>query len=185
MPSIVPTSRPRLNEHDARQILASKNVVDPVALLGVRGYYEHTLGDPNANDRGIYDDAIFVISPTAFASFNANTDPSYAPSLERPTLATLMPGVWKYKRGLHGITTRPDPYPAFVQADRVTVKRDNGRLDTGFFGINIHRGGRNTTSSLGCQTIWPDQWDAFFELAKGEMIKHTRFIIPYCLIDEP
>lgn len=183
--NLVPATRPKLSEADARTILAAHSVTEPVALLAIRGYYANTMGVPGQNDRGLYDDAIFVISPSVFASFNANTDPSYDPSPERPTLATLTPGVWKYKRGMHGISTRKDPYPAFTQADKVTVKRDNGKLDVGFFGINIHRGGRNTTSSLGCQTLWPDQWDAFFELAKGEMIRHTRHVIPYCLVEQP
>jgi hypothetical protein len=37
--------------------------------------------------------------------------------------------------------------------------------------INIHRGGRKGTSSLGCQTIHPDQWQAFYAMTRSEMKK--------------
>ncbi|MBL0317209.1 MAG: hypothetical protein IPP69_16150 [Flavobacteriales bacterium] len=57
------------------------------------------------------------------------------------------------------------------------------------FGINIHRGGRTTTSSEGCQTIPPDQWTGFYELAKSEARRiygdqWNKVVIPYILIDE-
>jgi lysozyme len=174
---LVPAGRPRLSHGEAEHVVRAKAVTDPVCLLGVRGYYRDTMGKPGENDRGLYDDALFVLSPTVFAAFNANTDPS----VERPGIATLEPGVWRYQRGMHGIN-RGNPYPALVQAAAVIVRRDGGKLDSGWFGINIHKGSRTTTSSEGCQTLWPDQWQGFFELVKGEMIRHAQIVVPYVLV---
>ena len=50
--------------------------------------------------------------------------------------------------------------------------------------INIHRGGYNTTSSLGCQTIHPSQWEAFIALAYLEMDRAGQKTIPYLLVEE-
>jgi len=198
VPRMVPPSRPHLSREAARAVILARGVTDAVALLGVRGYYRDTMGKPGQNDRGIYDDAVFVVSPTAFAAFNANTDPSADPSQQRVGLATLEPGVWRYKRGMHGYHSG-NPYPALVQAEPVIVRRDGteaagphpdwgeplgGGRWRGLFAINIHRGGRTTTSSLGCQTLWPDQWDAFFALAKGEMIRHVVDRVPYVLVTQ-
>ncbi|HET8777991.1 MAG TPA: hypothetical protein VFN76_10060 [Candidatus Limnocylindria bacterium] len=176
---ILPTARPQITRDEVKRILALSAVTEVVALLGIRGYYRDTMGVSGANDRGIYDDAIIVVSPTAFVTFNANTDPSVA----RTGIAVLAPGVWFYTRGLHGIT-KEHPYPALVQAKPVTVVRDGGKTETGYFGINIHRGSRTSTSSLGCQTLYPDQWDSFYGLVSGEMTRHNTPEIPYCLIDE-
>ena len=65
----------------------------------------------------------------------------------------------------------------------MTVSRDGENGETGYFGINIHRGGANTTSSLGCQTIYPDQWEAFFALVKGEMKRAGQAVVPYLLTE--
>ena len=137
------------------------------------------MGVPGVNDLGVYDDAIILVTPTAYATFNANTDPSR----ELPGIATLKCGVWKYVRGVHGLSHPAGPrrYPALVQAAPVTVTRDGGKEDTGMFGINIHHGSFGSTSSEGCQTIYPDQWDEFFGLVCAEMEKHGRRIIPYVL----
>lgn len=179
---MVPPSRPALPQAKVAQILIERGVRNPVAILGWRGYYLDSLGEPGRNERGIYDDALFVCSCNAFAAFNANTDPS----VFRPGVAVLEPGVWQYKLGIHGLS-KPvaSRYEALVQADEVTVRRDRRGLDTGFFGINIHRGSTSTTSSLGCQTIHPGQWAAFIALVKGEMQRLKQTQVPYLLINDP
>lgn len=148
-----------------------------IVLLGIRGYYAD-LGAPG-NDRNIYDDAMFIVSPSVYAAFNANTDPS----LFRPGIASLKAGVWLYKKGKHPLHPKPGKtnYDALRQAAPVTVIRDGGKEETGLFGINIHRGGRNSTGSEGCQTIYPDQWDAFIETAYAEMTRCQQAVVPYVL----
>lgn len=177
--SIVPPSRPQKPRAWAEGLLHAHGVTEPLAILGVRGYYRDSMGVAGQNDRGIYDDAIFVISPNTYATFNGNTDPS----ITRPHMAMLLPGVWRYQKGMHH-PTKPNGYMAFTQAAPVTVMRDNEGPDTGYFGINIHRGGYNTTSSEGCQTIFPAQWDAMRELVYGEIKRLGMKSFPYCLVEE-
>jgi lysozyme len=154
-------------------------------LVGVPGYYWRTMGNPDANDRGIYDDAIFVISPTIFASFNANTDPSAF----RKAIATLIPGVHPYRMGNHGISRPGGGYPAFRPATKneaLPVRRDGESTIPSprpGIAINIHRGGRNGTSSEGCQTIPPTQWDQFYATVTGEMKRHGVKVFDYILLD--
>jgi lysozyme len=176
--AIVPPSKPKITHELAVSLLSQYAITEPVAVLGDRGYYRDTMGEPGTNDRGIYDDAIVIVTPTAFAAFNANTDPS----AWRPGIASLKAGVWRYKLGTHHPGT-PKAYPCLVQAGPVTVHRDEGGDDTGEFYIHIHRGGYNTTSSLGCQTIYPTQWDAFFALIKGEVARYGVKSFPYVLVE--
>lgn len=170
---------PRQDRETTILLLNKHGVSSPIALVGIRGYYKQSMGDPRVNDRGIYDDAIFLVSPFVYAAFNANTDPT----VYKPGIATLLPGIWHYKKGKHKFNS-PKGYPALTQAAEVSVSRDGGDLIfTGFFGINIHRGSRSSTSSLGCQTIWPDQWDSFINLVYGEMDRCEVRVIPYLLVD--
>lgn len=157
-------------------------------VMGVRGYYFRTMGDPKANDRGIYDDAIFVVGPDTFTAFNANVDPSGyrkgSGTGSTKGMASLKNGVWSYRPGPHPLK---NGYPAFRQAAAVTVVRDGSPPyeDTGMFGINIHRGGIRTTSSAGCQTLPPAQWAAFQSLLMMELRQVGRTVFPYILIDGP
>ena len=180
MSRIRPPSRPLQTRIETDRIFrAFLPVIPLVALLGVRGYYRDSLGKPGVNDRGIYDDAIILRSESAHVAFNANTDPSVA----RKDVAVLKPGVWFYKVGTHGLSKpKPQRYTALVQSEAVTVARDQRGDDTGFFGINIHKGGHKTTSSLGCQTIVPDQWPAFIELVRSELRRAGQKTLPYVLI---
>lgn len=178
---ILPNNRPAWSREDVESIIHQYGIIDSVVLIGKRGYFRDSLGAVGRNDLNIYDDAIAVISPTAFASFNANVDPS----ITRPRVATLVNGIWRYKPGIHNLSkAKSRQYPAFVQAGDVTVKRHGvTTLDTGRFGINIHKGSYTTTSSLGCQTIYPAQWDAFYSLVVSELKRHNQKTFPYLLIE--
>jgi hypothetical protein len=170
--SIVPPGVPKQTRDQTDRLLRFDGVTAKVALLGVRGYYLNTMGKRGKNDRGIYDDALFLLSPDAHVSFNANTDPS----VYRKHIATLKTGLWKYKVGRH------KGYTALTQAAKVTVSRDQEPEQTGYFGINIHKGSMKSTSSLGCQTIHPNQWAAFIALVQSELKKNKQTVIPYLLI---
>lgn len=183
-------------------------------IIGIRGYF-----DPGANKRGIYDDAILLISPNFYKIWNANCDPSVV----RKDIAVLQPGRYRYRKGLHGlhhlnmnvlqdrallhkiddivkfqqtwqdikVEGRILPYFAFRQDGDVTVKRDGADgtyTDTPprlrMF-IDIHRGGYNTTSSEGCQTIHPDGWEAFRKAGFTQMDVWGQEEVFYNLLDAP
>ena len=182
----IPNSKPKMSKEDAMKELAQFNLdAYPVKVLGIRGYYKQTMGNPIKNDRGIYDDAMFIVSPDMFASFNANTDPS----INRTGIATLVaPQVVLYKVGTHGISGS-NPRQAFRQASfGISVVRDGKEgvfKDSAKapFWIDIHDGGNNTTSSEGCQTIPKGQWMAFNESLKLQLKNNKQTIFPYALIE--
>jgi lysozyme len=182
--SNIPNSKPRLSSADLHEKINKFNidrVKFPVILIGIRGYYADTMGVVGKNDIGIYDDAFFIDTPSATASFNFNTDPS----IGRPGMARLIPGLYYYKIGMHNMKK---PYKAFRQYGRVTVIRDGSKTpvtDTAAapFYIDIHKGGYGTTSSLGCQTVPPSQWDAAITLGESELKRNKQTIIPYLLIE--
>lgn len=175
---MIPKFKPQQTRKQTEALL--KGVNSPVTLVGVRGYYSDTFL-PSGNNINVYDDAIFLISEYGYYPFNANTDPS----ILRPKVARLKPGIWQYKLGTHNISKPKNrQYPALVQAAPVTVSRYKGDDDSGWFGLNIHKGSNTTTSSLGCQTIPPSQWNGFYELVKMEMNRAGVKTIPYVLVDK-
>lgn len=152
-------------------------------LVGVRGYYRDSMGKKGVNDRGIYDDAVFIVYKGEVLSFNFNVDPSGY----KEGVAILRKGIHWYKKGLHGIT-RPNPYKAFRPAtpDESLIVNRQGQTGTSKgIAINLHRGGVNGTSSLGCQTVPPQQWIEFQTLVYGMMEELNISKFPYVLIDGP
>ncbi len=178
---IKPQDVPRMTRAQAELVLRKLNVGGDNVLFSVRGYYLRSMGDPTKNDRGMYDDAIALVTKNSFATYNANTDPSRYrdATAQRKGMAVLMPGTYLYKVGIHGLSRpKEQQYEALVQASPVWVRRDGGLEEQGYFGINIHRGGETTTSSEGCQTIVPEQWRNFIRSVRGTIGRGT---IQYCL----
>ncbi len=200
MSQFIPPNKPRMSASELIPKLTALGLdvrAHPLIIVGVRGYYRDTMGAPGANDIGIYDDAIFIVSPHHFSAYNANTDPSgrkpghgFSPATRGR--ARLMPGVWMAYRFAQHDGPNTAPYDAICQrAGPVTVMRD-GTPDyehTGHFGINIHKGGYRTTSSEGCQTVYPNQWPAFISAAQDQARRcfganWKRITIPYVLMEK-
>lgn len=191
-----------MTQNEALQIVAQHGIIDAVVVIGVRN---------KNNSINIYDDEIGILTPDSYTAYKGNTDPS----VTRKGIAVLQPGVYLYKRGLHGIShlnlsdpadkglldtliaTGHDlppiagrllPYWALRQAGPVTVKREGQispetEMDPDQWPwIDIHRGGYSTTSSLGCQTIFPDQWPAFRNTIFDAIKTHGQTLVKYCLI---
>jgi len=168
MIKMLPGSRPQISRGKLVGILNAEHpkwTDYPITIVGLRGYYRDTMGKPGQNDRGIYDDAICLLTPDVFWACNGNTDPSKG----RPGMAVLQPGFYPcYRFDLH--RGKVSTYEAICQrSGPVTILRDGDPVPkSGMFGINIHRGGFWTTGSEACQTVPPAQWDACYELAKSE-----------------
>lgn len=190
---ISPPERPRLSSSELRALIAPYAIDRnkyPLVVVGIRGYYKNIMGAPGVNDRGIYDDAIFIDTAQATVAYNGNTDPSAhrvgTGTGSKKGMASLNSGAWF----VHRFDYHKGKYLALCQrAGSVTVTRDGDPAypDTGSFGINIHRGGYNTTSSEGCQTIHPAQWNSFIQLAEDQAKRYSpnawkSVVIPYILL---
>ena len=151
---------------------------EKVILIGVRGYFLNTMGRRGQNDYGIFDDAFIWLDLEKCYTYNGNTDPSR----QYHRVATLKAGIWTYLKGIHPLS-RPGGYPAFRQAEEVTVERYGAKDDTGWFGINIHKGGVNNTSSAGCQTLVAGLWDAFKDWGYGRLDKYQKKTFKYLLVE--
>lgn len=165
MSGITPAARPQMDIAIATNLVKAYGVIRP-AILAQRGYMRDSMGVKGKNDRGLYDDMIAIVTPRIYRTFNANTDPQKPDTGTR--LATLAPGVWDFRRGIHHPGT-PKAYPCLVQDGPVRVLRDNGVKEDGEFYIQIHHGGFNETLSEGCQTIHPEQWQEFYDVVCREM----------------
>lgn len=184
MPAALPPSKPQASrDRIVRAIIqAGKSFDNEVILVGVRGYYRDSMGEKGKNDRAIYDDAAFIISPLHFSSWNFNTDPS----VFKKGIATLVLGAHRYKMGNHGISRPGGGYPAFRPAtpsEELPVSRDGVAVPWNGVAINIHRGGNATTSSEGCQTVPPSQWDSFYASLSGQLKKLQQKEFTYLLLD--
>lgn len=155
-------AKPNYAPEKVRVVLRKHGVTETPCVLAIRGYYRDSMGEAGKNDRGIYDDALFIVLNDRVLPYNGNTDPS----VYREHIAVLKPGVWTFRAKKHKIAS-PSGYAAFGQSKPVTVIRDKKGADTGLFGINLHRGGLSGTSSLGCQTVPVNQWNSF----RDELLK--------------
>jgi len=170
--------------------------------LDTKGHKYFENGDYNVNIVGIrnsdtagkvtnrFDDTITVSYKVngewQYHEFDCTTDPGShymdAPIVESKGTAILKEG--QYPKS-HKIRKHQGRYEALGQQNPVTVYRDNNRddiynlnsenLDTGLFGINIHRAtkyaGKKSTQvdkwSAGCQVIASnDDWTKFMKIMR-------------------
>jgi hypothetical protein len=139
------------------------------AELGYQWPTLHVIGVRSAaNEKDKFDDMMYLINGPMQQIFSCTTNPGthWLKNLLNPSgTAVLKPGQYvdSWKIGLH-----QGKYEALVQAKPVTVYRDankndlaeeNGKEETGMFGINIHRANPNAVSSIidkwsaGCQVL--------------------------------
>lgn len=193
MPAAKPISRPKATRDEVAALIAplmtkpgSKGVV---VCVMVRAYYRDTMGVKGRNDVGMYDDAAFWLAPDHFSAWNANTDPSrygWNPNA-KGYMARLRPGVWRFIARKHR-----GRYNAFGQGgnavviDRVMADGQHSHQVRGHFGINLHRGGLNGTSSEGCLTIPTEQWTEFRDTGYGLLKRHgIKDSFPLFLVERP
>lgn len=180
--STLPKGRPKLSQEDANKIVTAKlgATAPKLVLIGIRGYYSNSMGPTKGNDINIYDDAMIVVG-SKYATFNANTDPSFVKRRNR-VLAKLKTGNYKYYKGKH--KNRYNALRPFPEGVDMPCTRD-GKDSTAKY-TNIHMGGTGGTDvvwSEGCQTIPKTQWAKFIELVYEEMNKHGLKTVDYILID--
>lgn len=168
-------------------------------VLGWRGYFDQ-MGEPG-NGRRVYDDAAFAGDDDTFEVFNMNTDPNGwrkgHGTGSSMGMASLLEGVYDYRVGPHYGASRT-VNPACRQAGAVYVLRDadssvpekdiilldgircyKARLESS---INHHPAGNSTTSSLGCQTFPPEQWERYIGTVQKLLAKHKQPTFKYALI---
>lgn len=195
--NMLPAAPPRLSATALLRMIEPYNVdleKYQVIVVGIRGYYKNTMGVVGTNDRGIYDDAIFIYSKDGMIAYNANTDPS---TVRRGRGKGSQKGMASLKGNAvyyaHVLGLHRGRYEALVQrAGEVTVLRDSldgePYEDTGYFGINIHEGGLLNTHSEGCQTIPKRQYKGFMGNVKDLLRRYypnnfRKQIVPYILIN--
>lgn len=191
---------PQLSEKDVRAVLDANGIDNSpyrgkAAIVAVRGYYLDSMGKPNRNDRRVYDDAMFLVSPRGVQAYQANTDPNgYRKGHGTGAgkgMAMLKPGIHLYGTGKHKGRL------AFRQCEVFTVVRDGDPPydHCGWHAINLHSGGSTSTSSLGCQTVPSDSWTQFRSLAYAALEEFKNPLrendwgqkvrsLPYILLDE-
>lgn len=163
----IPIARVRAIAHNA-------GMAEGVFILGIRGVTNI--------DSEVYRDTLTVVSPTVHATFNANTDPSN----RRRGVPILKPGLYWAQKGK--CNTPNNAYDALVQASPLVFGTDDREWveegQRGHLNAFFHRGWYNTTSVVGAQTVYPDQWLAFLRLVYCEMDRYGMAAIRYCLVNQ-
>jgi hypothetical protein len=148
-----------LSDNDVRNLLSQAHIRVgvgnyPVAVLAVRD------ADGDGNEFGVYDDRLYVVTPSVVHTFSGNTDPS-AYAQGRAQMETGQT-VW-YQAGKHKLAyPAPRGYPAFRQVKSAWFNRRGQGREFGNIAANLHHGGvSGGTSSLACQTVPIGDWDRF------------------------
>ncbi|MEL6503468.1 MAG: glucosaminidase domain-containing protein [Pseudomonadota bacterium] len=181
---VAPKGRPQQPSKVTRAILQDWDHAyeGQTVMLAVRGYFRDSKGKPGVNDRGIFDDAVFVVSPRGVWAFNFNVDPSrYRDGIASYKADQSI----SFKQGIHGYSKPAHlRYPALEQVSVAHITRDEQADEVGDFHMNIHKGSASgSTSSLGCCTVPVEQWDEFFGVVCREMDADGQKLIHMVLLE--
>jgi lysozyme len=139
------------------------------------------MGKPGVNDRGIFDDAMIVVAPNYYQTFNANTDPGKY----KTGIGTVAPGLHFYKKGKHGISGK-NPYDAFrpdTDDEGLPGYRDGQKGIKRIITPNLHSGGTINVNSAACQTVKKEQWVEFQTTVYKLMSDAKQKRLPYVLLE--
>ncbi|MEO0312288.1 MAG: hypothetical protein RIQ89_1945 [Bacteroidota bacterium] len=175
--------RPKITPAEVAELIkaSGETFTESVYVVAIRGYYKNSMGVPGVNDRGIYDDAMVLVGPNYFQTFNANTDPSK----HKFGIGTVAVGLHFYKKGKHGISG-PKPYDAFrpdTPDEGLPGHRDGQTGVKRIITPNLHSGGTLNTNSAACQTVFKDQWLEFQKTVYKMMSDEGQRRLPYLLIE--
>lgn len=186
-------AKPSLNFERISRLLKHEGVdlkKEKFLIGGVRGYYLNTKGRPGKNDRGIWDDVIYMVTEDGqFVVFCANVDPSRVRKGRgfkegSKGMASLKA---MFHKDLWMIGRHKSIKTALRQASPCTVVRDGideDYEDTGsHFMINGHPGSTKGTSSAGCQTFMPSDWPTAIAFAVRQMNRYGKKRVSYLLSD--
>lgn len=195
--NIVPAQRPAVERATAVAWALEQGCTDDFFVLGRGGYFRRSMGT-DAQGRGVYDDAIVVVTPSVFLAFNGNVNPCRG----EIGMASLQDGIWPMKRVTHHPNTAR-AYPCWGQAGEVIVRRDGtetvekgfkhpkygeclgGGLWKGDFAIQLHSGFLYETGSEACQTVYRPQWAECDNAILAEMTARHLETFPYVLTTRP
>lgn len=184
MTRIIPPSRPKRDEAKL-QVIKDYYAFKPreTYLIFIRGYYLNTMGEPNKDDRNIYDDALFVVGPTLNESYNCNTNPSWRRKGTR-WLAELNLGVYQFYRGMH--KGRYKALRTFPEGAILSCTRNSSMATCSH--INIHKGSTNPMVhdivwSEGCLTLPDTQYNDFQMRLWDAMDEYKQEVITAVLLE--
>lgn len=86
-------SNPTLTLEECQQLAASKGITDKAILIGLR-WKQSVYGEKDA-----YTDTLILLTPEGIQTWKLNT----LPTKWSPGMACLQPGVWKFRKGIHGM----------------------------------------------------------------------------------
>lgn len=162
--------------------------------LGYQWLHFHIIGTRSAADEpNKFDDYIYVVNGDSLTRFQATTNPGKYWlenfNKERGGAAVVKPGQYK---DVWALGKHHNEYEALVQVGNITVWRDNdgdlkseqGKEDTGLFGINMHHANEKFTSvqvdkwSAGCQVIAsPVEFATALNLCKASGLKKFTYTL--------
>lgn len=194
---------PTLTREAAEQLARSRGCIDQVIIIGLRsatsqyGQYDDTLCLLTPDQYTEYKGNTLPSSYTPGVAKLVPGDYIYAQGLHGVNHYAQLDGVTRAKvaawldanvgKDYPAISGKILPYWAFRQHGPVTLIRDGHGLpetETNpalFPFIDLHRGGRNGTSSAGCQTFYPDHWPDARAAGYAAMVKYGQKIITYSL----